>query len=67
MTYGPLLYRNVFSKARSRALEKTHGHGHQAECSLLLVSEHKFVHRAQARALAPAMVLGHRARARALV
>ena len=31
--------------------------------SLLLVPEHKFRHRARARALAPEVVLGHRARA----
>ena len=43
------------------------GHGHQSEHSLLLVPEHKFGHRSRAQALAPEIVLEHRARVRALV
>ena len=43
------------------------GHEHLSEHSLLLVPEHKFGHCARARALAPEVVLEHRAKARALI
>ena len=43
------------------------GHGHQCECSILVVPVQKLEHGTRVRALSPKVVFRHRTRARALV